>query len=157
PGRPTASELPVVLSGYPFGKLIGRVGSWVFPVGKGAKLTAQQDGELRLLMNDRIGYYGDNSGALRVTAERKGMMIGGPTGIVSSEFARNPARFSRIDASVQLTLTDGQRSTLLRLVNEWNSKNYSLLERNCIDFMHSALVTMGFDPPERGTFQRPVE
>jgi hypothetical protein len=59
-------ECCTVIEGEPFGKLIGRIGDWVFPIGDNATVTMQIDGDLMLLMNDRIGSYGDNSGAINV-------------------------------------------------------------------------------------------
>jgi len=66
PGRPTPEEGPTTLDGEPFGKLIGRVGDWLFPIGSEAVVTMEQEGRLVLLMNDRVGYYGDNSGSVLV-------------------------------------------------------------------------------------------
>ncbi|MBC7264337.1 MAG: hypothetical protein H5T64_08245 [Chloroflexi bacterium] len=66
PGRPWPEERPTILDGEPFGKLIGRVGDWMFAIGSTAVVTAAADGELLLLMNDRVGYYHDNSGSITV-------------------------------------------------------------------------------------------
>jgi hypothetical protein len=67
PGRPSGpEECCAVLQGELFGKLIGRVGDWLFPIGSRATITMQKDSDLLLLMNDRIGTYGDNHGYLTV-------------------------------------------------------------------------------------------
>lgn len=66
PGRPNADECCATLKTEPFGKLIGRIGSWMFPIGGQATVTASESGEIQLRMNDRIGYYEDNTGSLFV-------------------------------------------------------------------------------------------
>lgn len=69
PGRPTSSELPVVVQGASFGTLSMRVGSLARAVGSKLETTSPGCGELVLFMNDRPGYYGDNSGSLKVVVE----------------------------------------------------------------------------------------
>lgn len=71
-GRPNAEERPSALfpSGR-FGELYGRVGEWTFPVGSSAQVTAQASGELSFIMNDRVGFYGDNSGELAVEVSKR--------------------------------------------------------------------------------------
>jgi hypothetical protein len=66
PGRPTSAELPVALQGQYFGKLIGRIGNELFPIGSHAVITTESNGMLYVLMNDRVGFYSDNSGELTV-------------------------------------------------------------------------------------------
>ena len=65
-GRPHADEKPVVFDGAQFGTLLGRVGSWTFPIGTGATVTSTAAGELTLVMNDRVNSYWDNTGSLSV-------------------------------------------------------------------------------------------
>lgn len=71
-GRPVAAEHPVTLESEYFGVLIGRIigtssNSDYFRIGTSTKLNTPMSGELELLMNDRIGYYGDNSKSITVT------------------------------------------------------------------------------------------
>lgn len=59
-------ETDLVLPNQLVGLLIGRIGTWVFPIGSSTQITAQASGQLYLLMNDRTCCYADNSG--QVTA-----------------------------------------------------------------------------------------
>jgi len=69
-GRPSGpEECCAVFENDLFGKLIGRVGNWTFPIGSQSTVTMEQDGELFLLMNDRIGTYDDNSSSIIVNIE----------------------------------------------------------------------------------------
>ena len=65
--RANPVELPLILDSAKIGALIGRVGNgpW-FKIGEQARVTAQTNGELFLLFNDRPCCYGDNSGHVRV-------------------------------------------------------------------------------------------
>ena len=54
------------LPDYPAGALIGRIGSSVFGVGTSATITARDDGEVFLRMNDDDQALDDNEGALTV-------------------------------------------------------------------------------------------
>ncbi|HVJ14941.1 MAG TPA: LecA/PA-IL family lectin, partial [Polyangiaceae bacterium] len=65
-GRPYPEEQPVTLSGANLGALVGKVGDSYFAIGFGGLVYAPASGTLELLMNDRIGYYGDNTGSLTV-------------------------------------------------------------------------------------------
>jgi hypothetical protein len=67
PGRPTPSELPVVVKGAYLGTLSMGIGSQVEALGASATIESTSCGELVLFMNDRPDYYGDNSGSLVVT------------------------------------------------------------------------------------------
>jgi PA-IL-like protein len=64
-------ELPLVLDGARIGTLIGRIGDgpW-FVVGRQRRITAQREGRLVLLFNDRPCCYGDNSRSVRVAIRR---------------------------------------------------------------------------------------
>lgn len=71
-GRPSANEHPVTLEPEYFGVLIGRIigtssNSDYFRIGTSTELNVPMSGELELLMNDRVGYYGDNSKSITVT------------------------------------------------------------------------------------------
>jgi PA-IL-like protein len=69
-GRPSGpEECCAVIQNEYFGKLIGRVGNWTFPIGSQATVTMKQGGDLLLLMNDRIGAYADNTGSITVEIE----------------------------------------------------------------------------------------
>lgn len=69
-GRPNKDELPVAVDGGQFGQLAGYVGGWRFLVGATNTITMKTSGELHLFMNDRVGWYGDNSGSVDVTITR---------------------------------------------------------------------------------------
>jgi len=69
-GRPNKDELPVAVDGGQFGQLAGYVGGWRFLIGSNNTITMITSGELHLFMNDRVGAYGDNSGAVNVTITR---------------------------------------------------------------------------------------
>jgi hypothetical protein len=69
--KPNADEHPVALEPLNFGVLIGRIvgntqTSAYFKIGTGTSVNVTNDGEIRLLMNDRLGAYVDNSGNLAV-------------------------------------------------------------------------------------------
>jgi hypothetical protein len=71
-GRPVEEERPVTLESEFFGVLIGRIigtssNSDYFRIGTSTELSAPMSGELELLMNDRIGFYGDNRNSITVT------------------------------------------------------------------------------------------
>ncbi len=62
---------PVVCTSM-MGTLLGRVGSWVFPIGSSNQIVSQADGELVLLFNDIPGTYLDNTGAVTVQVNVSG-------------------------------------------------------------------------------------
>jgi hypothetical protein len=69
--KPNADEHPVTLEPLNFGVLIGRIvgltqSSAYFKIGTSASINITTDGEIQLLMNDRLGAYADNSGYLSV-------------------------------------------------------------------------------------------
>ncbi len=82
--------------------------------------------------------------------------IGGP-GMVESEFRKNPARFSRITVSVDRSITLAQRREILKLSNEWNTKNYKLTDASCIDFVASIAAAIGMKIPRRSETQLPAD
>jgi hypothetical protein len=88
---------------------------------------------------DFYGFYPKNGG--------KGMIFG--PGVINSETAHNPGRFSRVVASFKRPITEEQRRAILKLADEWNSKNYSLMTRSCIDFVDSVVRKLGWNPPAR--------
>ncbi len=72
PGRPSSQELPVLVTGTEFATLVGQVGNGkgcYFKIGKSATVSMPCTGRLKLMMSDRVNYYGDNSGSLTVTVE----------------------------------------------------------------------------------------
>ena len=69
-GTPSKDELPVAVDGGKFGQLAGYVGGWRFLIGTTNTITMKTSGELHLFMNDRVGFYGDNSGVVDVTITR---------------------------------------------------------------------------------------
>ncbi len=85
-----------------------------------------------------------------------GNFIGGP-GLVRNEFQQKPARFSRIDQSLKVPISDDQRRKILGLVNDWNTKNYALSNTNCVDFLRSVAEAAGLRVPPRATTDFPVE
>jgi hypothetical protein len=69
PGRPKPDEGRPILEDDSYGKLIGRVGDWIFPIGISSEVEMLADGELVLLMNDSV--HSDNSGTLTVLISKK--------------------------------------------------------------------------------------
>ncbi len=65
-------ETDLVLPNQLVGLLLGRIGTWVFPIGSSTQITAQASGQLYLLMNDRICCYADNSGQVIASITRSG-------------------------------------------------------------------------------------
>jgi hypothetical protein len=152
PGRPGPGELPVALPGQYFGKLIGRIGNDLFPIGSKAVITAKSKGDLYLLMNHIVGHYGNNTGAITVKVTRAALTIAGPSGVAKHEFEANTTRLSRVTESVTLFITEEQRRQIYQIVNQWNTKHYRLLDSNCIDFIHDVLVQLGFHPPKQSGY-----
>src|SRR5690242_12658216 len=70
--------------------------------------------------------------------------IGGP-GVVQSEFRKNPTRYSRLVKSIRKRITEDQRRGVLRLVNDWNTKNYDLTDQSCIDFVASVAKEINWE------------
>jgi hypothetical protein len=81
--------------------------------------------------------------------------IGGPS-VTVSEFRKNPGRFSRIDTTEKVKITEVQRRQILEIINSWNGKNYSLTDKNCIDFVHEAIGKTELKRPDRSRFQTPA-
>ena len=74
--------------------------------------------------------------------------IGGP-GVINSEFHKKPSRFSRVDQSLIVPISESQRRAILGLVNDWDSKNYDLTKQHCVDFIRSVAVAAGLKVPDR--------
>lgn len=72
PGRPLQGEPEPILPNLPYGKLIGLVNNWYFPIGPGDTVVMQDDGEIILLMNDPELGYKDNHGQVNVNIENLG-------------------------------------------------------------------------------------
>lgn len=79
-GSPAPSGF--VLPGAASYSLVGRIGTSgaFFEIGLGGSWTASQSGYLYLIMNDRIGTFGDNSGSLSVSVASF-VLVGNDTGI----------------------------------------------------------------------------
>ncbi len=82
--------------------------------------------------------------------------VGGP-GVVNSEFMKKPSRFSRVDVSLSVAISDEQRRNILGLVNDWNSKYYDLSKQNCVDFVRAVAATAGLKVPVRDVSDFPVD
>jgi len=61
---PRPHEYPVTLEPEYLGVPLGKINNSFFPVAN--LYIANQSGYLYLLMNDRVGYYGDNSGYMGI-------------------------------------------------------------------------------------------
>lgn len=96
---------------------------------------------------DCYGFYPRNSGI-------KGF-IGGP-GVVQSEFQKKPSRFSRITTSIRKnSISEDQRRAILKLVNDWNNKNYDLTNQSCIDFVAAVAKEINWEVPSREATELP--
>lgn len=82
--------------------------------------------------------------------------VGGP-GVVTSEFRKNPLRFSRVEESLQIHISEDQRRAILNLVNRWDDNSYDLTSQQCVDFIRSVSETAGLRLPPRSTFDLPVD
>ncbi|MFC2155849.1 LecA/PA-IL family lectin [Acidobacteriota bacterium] len=71
PGRPNAGERPTKCSGVIFGKLIAKINNICWQIGSNRKFISNTSGNLSLAMNDRVGWYHDNSGYLNVSVRIK--------------------------------------------------------------------------------------
>jgi len=98
---------------------------------------------------DAFGFYPRKSDSSSAT-------IGGPSGIVESEFTKNPARFSRITNSMRRPITDEERRTLIDTVNEFNRRDYRLTNQSCIDFVNTAAQKLGWNTPPRESTDLPT-
>ncbi|HEX8213766.1 MAG TPA: hypothetical protein VF584_26605 [Longimicrobium sp.] len=74
--------------------------------------------------------------------------IGGP-GVTSSEFQQAPGRFSLVTVSLRRTITADQRTAIYRMMDDWNRRQYRLLDSSCIDFVASVAQTIGMATPPR--------
>lgn len=97
---------------------------------------------------DCYGFYPTGTGSIA--------MIAGSGGL-SSEFTKNPTRFSRIEASVKRAITPEQRRTVLGLATDWNQKKFNLTNQNCIDFVDSVAAALNLKRPDRHKFQLPLD
>lgn len=75
-------------------------------------------------------------------------IIGGP-GITNSEFAKNASRFSRVTISMKRPIADEGRRQILRLIDDWNAREYNLTHQSCIDFVNTVAKTLGWRTPPR--------
>jgi hypothetical protein len=75
--------------------------------------------------------------------------IGGPQGIVQSEFVKSPTRFALVTISLKKPITDQQRREVYRMIKDWNSKQYHLTHQSCIDFVDSVARTLDWHTPPR--------
>lgn len=64
--NPARDEPDVVLKEAKIGALLARIGEKTVPIGSSGKITADKDGEIVFLMNDRTCCYFDNSGKITV-------------------------------------------------------------------------------------------
>jgi hypothetical protein len=57
--------------------------------------------------------------------------------------------FGAIRESVDVDITLVQKQSLFTKIDEWNRKDYQLLDSNCIDFVDSVVRTLGYPTPPR--------
>jgi hypothetical protein len=91
------------------------------------------------IKEDCYGFYPKEGG--------KGV-IQGP-GVINPEFQKNPARFSRVTVSIKKPITLEQRRQILTMVDEWDTKDYDLIDQNCNDFINSIAQALGWNTPPR--------
>ena len=82
--------------------------------------------------------------------------IGGPSGIINSEWKTNPGRFSRVEQSIKIKITDTLVRSIYQSYNDFNSKDYRLTSNNCIDFVHQIASVVGLKRPSRSAVQTPA-
>ena len=115
-------------------------------------------GHAFMVVSTRVGNGSkeDAFGFYPRTADHTTAEIGGPTGVVESEFTKNPARFSRITVSMKRPITEAQRRAIIETVNDFNRRNYHLTEQSCIDFVSTTAKNLGWNIPPRDRSDLPA-
>ena len=73
-----------------------------------------------------------------------------------SQFAKNLKRFSEIEDSVRIDITEDQRKQIMTEVEIWNHKEYRLLTENCEDFVNTVVKDLDYSGVSRAPLQTPV-
>ena len=64
-------------------------------------------------------------------------------------------RFSKVTVSYKKPISEEKRGQIIKLVEEWNKKRYSLTSQNCIDFVIAIAQAVGWKTPQRGGTEYP--
>jgi hypothetical protein len=76
-------------------------------------------------------------------------LVVGMPGALRKEFDRNPQRFSKIEETLQVPITDEQRRRIYNVVQDWDAHHYELLTDNCITFVGKVAEQAGIPLPNR--------
>jgi len=96
-----------------------------------------------------FGFYPKTTSAL---------LIGGP-GVADNEgLAKRPNRFNpgELTGEIGVKLSGDMRHKFFVLLDDWNSKNYSLTDSNCIDFVDAVAAILLLARPPRSAAQTPT-
>ncbi len=99
------------------------------------------------IKEEALGFYPYPSNPLQA-------FIGGP-GLVSSEFQKDPKRFTNVTITFMKAITWAQRKSVYELAKEFNSAHYQFNDSNCIDFVDRVARSMTWKTPSRSPLQTP--
>ncbi len=97
------------------------------------------------IKEDCFGFYPASSGNEAV--------IGGDS--LNDEFQKNPDRFSNVSWSLKKKLGSTQRQSFFQIVNDANSRTFSLTKYNCGDFVFDAVQAIGWSNVSKGLLPEP--
>lgn len=97
-----------------------------------------------------FGFYPKNDGDV---------LIGGPGAADNEALAKKPNRFNpgELTGEIGVKLKGDMRHQFFVLLNDWNSKNYSLTNSNCIDFVDAVAAILLLKRPPRSPSQKPTD
>ena len=127
------------------------------------------------IKEEMFGFYPTSGG--------KGVIKG--TGMLKAEYRCGPSddcsetgrqhllyRLSESNASVTVPITVAERRTIYQVIYRWDqhsriendvqivpqsTKDYNLINQNCIDFLDHVLTSLGYRTPARSALQTPTE
>src|SRR3984885_7255693 len=117
--------------------------------------------------SDTFGFYPEDGKTFHFTSSVPNGMGGfilGPGRLRSEDRCNSctPASIAKhygaVRESVDIDLTFLQKEALFKKIDEWNAHEYQLLgnNSNCIDFVDSAVRSLGYPVPERYPLQSPL-
>ncbi len=99
---------------------------------------------------DVYGFYPKTGGKglIKGPGELRAEQRCGPADDCSSpDFAKKLVAYEDSRVTVAVEITDAQRAAFLSAVRTWNSKNYDLVDSNCVNFVAEAARIAGIEPP----------